>query len=179
MPYTFKLDTDDVILNTWQERDRLHVALYVREGDDGQGPTVVEWWDQDAEQAFEDGFLKRSRLPGPLKDNDSALLQSALDYAVERELSSVTGFVGDVCAKVDALALTLPEAYDRYIAEQGDAVEEEDDVSYWTETFVEKALAGDKTLPKVSDKRLEDIASYLQETLEQALAARQAPAPKV
>lgn len=44
-------------LTKWEERDRVHIALV---DDDGQ--TIVEWWDDEAREAFEDGFLDRRRL---------------------------------------------------------------------------------------------------------------------
>lgn len=44
-------------LTKWEERDRVHIALV---DDDSQ--TIVEWWDDEAREAFEDGFLDRRRL---------------------------------------------------------------------------------------------------------------------
>lgn len=49
---------DDTKLVRWKERDRLHIAVD-RIKDDR---TLVEWWDDDARQAIEDGFLDPKRL---------------------------------------------------------------------------------------------------------------------
>lgn len=49
---------DDTRLEVWEERDRLHIALE-RSKD---GKTLIEWWDDDARQAIEDGFLVPRRL---------------------------------------------------------------------------------------------------------------------
>jgi hypothetical protein len=40
-------------LHTWFERDRAHVELRAIESQE----TIVEWWDQDVQEAIEDGFL--------------------------------------------------------------------------------------------------------------------------
>lgn len=39
-------------VETWFERDRAHVDLQ-----DANDETIIEWWDEDVEQAIEDGFL--------------------------------------------------------------------------------------------------------------------------
>lgn len=44
---------DDTELHTWFERDRAHVEL----SDCRSGETIVEWWDDDVQQAIDDGFL--------------------------------------------------------------------------------------------------------------------------
>lgn len=44
---------DDYAVATWFERDRAHVELIDVETEE----TVIEWWDEDVEQAVEDGFL--------------------------------------------------------------------------------------------------------------------------
>lgn len=49
----------------WEERDRLHIALL-----DANDETIIEWWDDDARGAIEDGFLDRRNLLG-----------SAVEYA--------------------------------------------------------------------------------------------------
>ncbi len=60
---------EDTALTQWFERDRAHVALVDTKNDD---ETIVEWWDSDVAEAFEDGFLD-PRDPHA----------SAYDYAVE------------------------------------------------------------------------------------------------
>lgn len=47
-------------IETWFERDRSHVAL-IREL---TGETITQWWDEDCEAAFEDGFLDGRDLHG-------------------------------------------------------------------------------------------------------------------
>lgn len=44
---------DDTELHTWSERDRAHVELRWKD----TGATIVEWWDQEVEEAVTDGFL--------------------------------------------------------------------------------------------------------------------------
>lgn len=46
-------DVANTKLVEWAERDRMHVCLETNGGD-----TIVEWWDDDARQAIEDGFLR-------------------------------------------------------------------------------------------------------------------------
>lgn len=58
---------DATELEHWEERDRMHVELRWRD----TGETIVEWWDDDARQAVEDGFLDPRDLHG-----------SAIEYAV-------------------------------------------------------------------------------------------------
>lgn len=47
----------EVAIVTWSERDRSMVAIQDRATE----AYLVEWWDEDAEQLFEDGFFKRGR----------------------------------------------------------------------------------------------------------------------
>ena len=46
----------DTTIRVWQERDRLHIELR----DNGSDKTLIEWWDDDAREAIEDGFLDAS-----------------------------------------------------------------------------------------------------------------------
>ena len=69
---------EDTTLSVWSERDRIHVALYLNDDVEKRDP-LIDLWDDDARQAFEDGFL-RARF---LKDEDPTLKQSAFDYAKE------------------------------------------------------------------------------------------------
>jgi hypothetical protein len=61
---------DETDLHTWFERDRAHVELRDRR----TGKTIVEWWDEDVQQAIEDGFL-------PHFAPDTELHRAAFDYA--------------------------------------------------------------------------------------------------
>jgi hypothetical protein len=61
---------DDTDLETWFERDRAHVELRDRL----TGQTVVEWWDNDVQQAIDDGFL-------PYRWSDAAAHAAAFEYA--------------------------------------------------------------------------------------------------
>lgn len=60
---------DDTKLETWFERDRAHVALVDAATEQN---TIVEWWDDDVNEAVEDGFLDTRNYH-----------QSAYDYAKE------------------------------------------------------------------------------------------------
>jgi hypothetical protein len=52
---------EDTIHAEWHERDRNHLALYVRVDGDGYGDTIVQWWDEDYVQAIEDGIIDPRR----------------------------------------------------------------------------------------------------------------------
>ena len=62
---------DQTELHVWSERDRNHIELRCTDTD----ATIIEWWDDDAIQAIENGFL-----------NPKNLHQSAFDYAAEMGL---------------------------------------------------------------------------------------------
>ena len=70
----------DTYLSVWQERDRLHIRLS-RKSDD---KTLVEWWDDEAREAIEDGFLSmKGMILGRLGSNPPQgcpLHQSAYEY---------------------------------------------------------------------------------------------------
>lgn len=63
---------DDVRVEVWEERDRLHIGIQNKD----TGEYLISWWDEDARQMFEDGFFKR----GP------ALKESVLKYAEEKDI---------------------------------------------------------------------------------------------
>lgn len=63
----------------WEERDRLHVDLQ-----DADDATIVEWWDDEARDAFEDGYLRRAKL-----------LASATEYAYENGILTPNNVVDD------------------------------------------------------------------------------------
>jgi len=62
-----KLTRDDVRVEVWEERDRLHIGIQ----NNGTGDYLVSWWDDDAREMFEHGFFKSG--PG--------LKESVLEYA--------------------------------------------------------------------------------------------------
>lgn len=64
-----KLSRDDVRVEIWEERDRLHIGIQNEE----TGDYLQSWWDDDAREMFEDGFFKSG--PG--------LKESVLEYAEE------------------------------------------------------------------------------------------------
>jgi hypothetical protein len=66
---------EDTIVAKWHERDRNHVALYMKVGDDGYGDTIIQWWDEAYLQAVEDGFIDPRRLH-----------ESAFEYAADMGL---------------------------------------------------------------------------------------------
>lgn len=63
-----KLPTrDQVRVEVWEERDRLHIGIQDKE----TGDYYASWWDDDAREMFEDGFFKSGR----------GLENSVLEYA--------------------------------------------------------------------------------------------------
>ena len=52
------LSLEDTKLSKWSERDRNYVGLLNKKTD----KVIIEWWDDDANQAVEDGFLDPKRL---------------------------------------------------------------------------------------------------------------------
>lgn len=168
MPYDAKPDLNDVILSAWEERDRLHVALYLRKGEDDQGELICECWDGDCARMFEDGFFKRSKTPGRLSDNDETLARSVLDYAIERKLGALTRFEKGI---LDGLALAEEKAV---VLHEKLAAEHADDEDF---DAIQTAAADAITahMPAMSDDRLHDVHEYLQEFLETRLAPTPAP----
>jgi uncharacterized membrane protein (UPF0127 family) len=66
----------DIEIGAWAERDRLGIWLTDKRTD----KTVAEWWDEDAQWMFEDGFFK----PGDIRQQTitgRAFEESVLDYA--------------------------------------------------------------------------------------------------
>lgn len=58
---------DNVRIEVWEERDRLHIGIQ----DKDTGEYYASWWDDEARQMFEDGFFKPGR----------ELEESVLEYA--------------------------------------------------------------------------------------------------
>ncbi len=71
-----KITMADTELETWFERDRAHVALYLK-SDTSRSDPLLDLWDDAVVQAFEDGFLTRDFR------SDDILHASAFDYARE------------------------------------------------------------------------------------------------
>lgn len=47
----------DVEVEVWEERDRLHIAIRDKRNE----KIIADWWDEDAQQMFEDGFFESGR----------------------------------------------------------------------------------------------------------------------
>lgn len=60
---------DNVRVEVWEERDRLHIGIQDKE----TGDYYASWWDNDAREMFEQGFFK----------SEPELKESVLDYAEE------------------------------------------------------------------------------------------------
>lgn len=170
MPYDAKPDLDDVILNTWQERDRLHVALYLNNGGD-QGELIGEWWDADCEQMFEDGFFKRSGRPGKLSDDDRDLARSVLDYAIEHKLGAIAGFERSILDAIERAEGQIVGIHESVVEEYKDD-EEFDTVLQASIDVITRA-----DFPAMSDNRLSDVMEYLQNGLEERIDPQPDPSP--
>lgn len=68
---------EDVTVETWFERDRAHVRIDERR----TGKILIEWWDDDVRQLFEDGFFRRGR----------GFEDSVLDYGEHLGILAVSG----------------------------------------------------------------------------------------
>ncbi len=64
-----KLSRDDVRVEVWEERDRLHIGVQNKK----TGDYLASWWDDEAREMFEQGFFKSGR----------ELKESVLSYAEE------------------------------------------------------------------------------------------------
>ena len=62
-----KLSRDDVRVEVWEERDRLHIGIQNKE----TGDYLASWWDNEAREMFDQGFFKR----------EPRLKESVLSYA--------------------------------------------------------------------------------------------------
>lgn len=71
---------------TWFERDRKHVCLQTP-----NGRTVFELWDDEVDQAIEDGFLKVPRTPRP---TDADWQPQAVSYALDMGLIQTNDAAG-------------------------------------------------------------------------------------
>ena len=73
-----RVEAGEVIVTTWEERNRLHIAIEDVENDD----ILAEWWDDDARQMFEDGFFSSKDLEG-----------SVIDYAAQMGIPAYRGSI--------------------------------------------------------------------------------------
>ena len=53
-----KIRFEDTELYTWDERDRSHIELR----DKKTQKTLVEWWDEEVNEVYQDGFLDPQNL---------------------------------------------------------------------------------------------------------------------
>lgn len=73
-----KTQDGEYVCSTWFERDRKHIRL-----ETPRGREVFSMWDDDVEQAIEDGFLTVPRVPRP---SDSDWQPHAVAYARSQQL---------------------------------------------------------------------------------------------
>jgi hypothetical protein len=66
---------DNTVLDTWFERDRASVILYLKDEDGDPGETIIEFWDGAVQEAIDDGFL-----------NPRDFHRSAFEYAEQMGL---------------------------------------------------------------------------------------------
>lgn len=79
-----KATREDVRVEVWKERDRLHIGIQ----DKKTGDYLVSWWDDEARQMFEDGFFKRG----------GQLQSSVLDYAESIGILALSNYQKKVVA---------------------------------------------------------------------------------
>lgn len=67
---------EDVSVDSWVERDRIGIWIKDKRTD----KTLIEWWDENARQMFEDGFFKKGMTKGG-EIIGTQFVDSVLDYA--------------------------------------------------------------------------------------------------
>jgi len=67
----------DVSVGSWQERDRLGIWITDLRTD----KTLIEWWDNTAQQMFDDGFFKPGVPQHSWEKQSAQFINSVLDYA--------------------------------------------------------------------------------------------------
>ncbi len=72
----------DVSVSSFVERDRLGIWIVDNRTDE----TIVEWWDDEARQMFEDGFFKPATFTRAGNLGGAAFIDSVLDYAEDVDL---------------------------------------------------------------------------------------------
>jgi len=176
MPYDAKPTIDDVILSTWQERDRQYVILYLRVGDNGMGTEIKGWWDEECAEKFEDGFLDAGR--GGIKDNNTVLAQSAFDHVRECGNEVLSGFEAGLKAAVAQIEGGLLAAYEAKAASDPGRDDEDEDerVERLMHETAADGMTAEGPLPALSDTRIHDVQEYLVGALEGMIPAR-APSP--
>ena len=76
-----KIRLEDYVCTTWFERDRKNVRL-----ETPQGRVVFDLWDEEVDEAIEDGFLAPPRVQRPTdKDWQPAAVQYALETGLIKE----------------------------------------------------------------------------------------------
>jgi len=60
-----KIRFEDTELYTWDERDRSHIELR----DKKTQKTLVEWWDEEVNDVYQDGFLDPQNLHESVYDD--------------------------------------------------------------------------------------------------------------
>jgi len=70
-----KVTRDDVRVEVWEERDRLHIGIQNKE----TGDYAASWWDDEAREMFEQGFFER----------EPRLRESVLKYAEDMGILKV------------------------------------------------------------------------------------------
>ena len=70
-----KLTRDDVRVEVWEERDRLHIGIQNKT----TGDYLASWWDDEAREMFEQGFFER----------EPRLRESVLKYAEDMGILKV------------------------------------------------------------------------------------------
>ncbi len=68
---------DDVSVNSWKERDRLGIWIT----DNRTDKTIIEWWDDNARELFEDGYFKLATFTPSGTLIGQQFIDSVLDYA--------------------------------------------------------------------------------------------------
>lgn len=94
---------EDVQVEVWEERDRLHIGIQDRES----GEYIASWWDDEARHMFEEGFFRAS-LPRRLSARDRTLVESVLDYAEGVGLLAAAPSPHTLLPRTRATAAALP-----------------------------------------------------------------------
>jgi len=77
-----KLTRDDVVVNAWQERDRIGIWV----DNKWTGKTIAEWWDDAAREMFEGGFFKGGIPTYSWEKPGTEFVNSVLDYLEHTEV---------------------------------------------------------------------------------------------
>jgi hypothetical protein len=123
--YTYGLESEapkgvrlnDTRVDTWFERDRANVALYAVTPED-ENALIVEWWDDDVQQAVTDGFLNPRNWHGSAFEyaKDRGLLEGFERLQVYREEIPRDVFAYNDWADVEDVAATTGQDPDKLLA---------------------------------------------------------------